>query len=1176
MKDSIHASDHSQASQPLRRSNNTFITAYLLLFLAVLAPTQVAAQNCGGNGQRACCVAEAPFGACMTGLLEIPGCVGDCQCSNNIFQSSSSCALPTSCGGLNERACCVGESGFGACQGGLVENAYPDAGYCTNLPGSQSSSVCLAPTSCGGSDERACCAGEQPFGACQVGLIEQPQANSGQCNNLAPGIESQGMCRTIETCGGDGQRACCAGEAGFGACSDGLAEISQANAGQCGNLAWGIQSNSVCQAVTSCGGQGERACCLGESGFGACQAGLVELPYPNAGYCANALDTQSNSICQEPTSCGGPNERACCAGEQPFGACEAGLVEEPLANTGQCSNLAPGIESQGICRTTTSCGADGERACCAGEQPFGACLAGHVEIPQANAGQCSNLAWGIQSDSVCQRVTSCGGTGERACCVNERPFGACQPGANEVPGCDGDCLCDTGLTANSTCVRATPCGGLGQRACCLGEGNACNVGNDEVPGCVGDCFCGPNAISGAVFATSSCGLMTEPSGGIKQISEPSVNCTDCDPEPQADLEFCSLQGFSDMHAHMFAHLAHGGAAFVGKPYDPNGGINEALKQDYGTDMNVVGAYEGGAPPAHVDDGLPPDCPDYLLNTGVCNGQVLWHGDHQILDDPTGTGSNDQPGSPLGAPLFNGWPTNQSAVHQQMYYKWLERAYRGGMRHMVMMAVHSEAMCEVSVQLAGVDCADSMGQIDLQIQAAYDFQDWLDAQSGGVGQGWFRIVDSPVEARRVILNGKLAVTIGIEVDNLFNCKATGACPNMPAHPELDTVQKAIDYYYDWGVRHIFPVHNFDNAFAGAALWLDPLAVGNRYIEYQWQTGQDCEITPGAGTGYGFRHDNVAIDFLRGLACAVSNGPIESCDLADIAPPYFTSTTCNTRGLTPAGVDLMQRLMAKGMLIDIDHMSSKALDESLDLATAQNSYPLVASHGQFFELHPQLYGDPTTPGVAGQAGRHERMRTREQLDRMRDLGGLVALLTLDGQQSLQHVPSTASGFPTVESDCRESTKNWIQGYQYAVEVMQGPVALGTDFNGVAAHTGPRFGSDGCGGEVGVVDLTASRKEERSAQERAGNQLVYPFTNQFGTFDRQVTGQQIYDFNTDGLAHIGLLPDMLADIKQLGMTDANMEPLYRSANRYLEVWETALGTTCDINDIESSDVIFMDSFE
>ncbi|MEZ5470367.1 MAG: membrane dipeptidase [Marinicella sp.] len=1157
------------------RSIKFFVVTIVGLYLSLLS-FQTVAQNCGDNGQRACCLFEAEFGACMAGLLEIPGCVGDCQCTNSAFQSSSSCVLPTSCGGLGERACCFGESGFGPCEAGLVENAQPNAGYCTNLPGTQSSSVCLAPTPCGGVDQRACCAGEAGFGACQSGLIEQPQANTGQCNNLAPGIESQGICRAIPPCGQAGQRACCAGEAPFGACVDGLAEISQANAGQCGNFAWGTQSSSICQAVTSCGGLGERACCLGESQFGACEAGLVENAQPNAGYCANALDTQSNSICLAPTPCGGPDQRACCAGEAGFGACQAGLVEEPIANTGQCNNLAPGIESQGICRAVTPCGSDGQRACCAGEAAFGACMAGHAEIPQANAGQCGNQAWGIQSNSVCQAVTPCGGPGQRACCVGEQAFGACLTGINEVPGCAGDCLCTTGVIANSTCVIPAPCGGLGERACCVGEGSACDAGLNEIPGCTGDCFCGPTATAAAVFSSSSCGLMAETTGEIKQIPEPDVNCTNCDPKPQADVAFCSLKGVSDMHAHMFAHLAHGGAAFVGKPYDAQGGINQALKQDYGTDMNVVGAYEGGAPPAHVADGLPPDCPDYLLGTGVCDGQVLWHGDHQPFDDPTGTGSNDQPGAPLGAPLFNGWPTHQSAVHQQMYYKWLERAYRGGLRHMVMMAVHSEAMCEVSVQLAGVDCADSMAQIDLQIQAAYDFQDWLDQEHGGAGEGWFRIVHTPVEARRVILQGKLAVTLGIEVDNLFNCKVSGPCPNMPAHPEINTVQQAVDYYYNWGVRHIFPVHNFDNAFSGAALWLDPLAVGNRYIEYQWQTGQDCATTPGAGSGYGFRHDNVAIDLLRALACAVSNGPLISCDLGDIAPPYNTDTSCNAQGLTPAGVDLIQRLMAKGMLIDIDHMSSKALDETLGLAIAENSYPLVASHGQFFDLHPQLYGDPTTPGVAGQAGRHERMRTPEQLEQMRQLGGLVALLTLDGQQTLQHAPSPGSGFPTIEADCRQSTKTWVQGYQYAVEAMQGPVAIGTDFNGVAAHTGPRFGSAGCGGEDGVVDLTASRKEERSAQERAGNQLIYPYTNEYGTFDRQITGQQTYDFNTDGLAHMGLLPDMLADVQRLGMSEANMEPLFRSANRYLEVWETALGTTCDINDIEPSDVIFEDSFE
>ncbi|MFK7888124.1 MAG: membrane dipeptidase [Gammaproteobacteria bacterium] len=819
-------------------------------------------------------------------------------------------------------------------------------------------------------------------------------------------------------------------------------------------------------------------------------------------------------------------------------------MEQPIANTGQCNNLAPGIESQGICRAVTPCGGNGQRACCAGEAAFGACTTGNVEIPQANAGQCGNLAWGTQSNSVCEAVTPCGGPGQRACCTGEAGFGACSAGVNEVAGCAGDCLCDTGEIANSTCVIATACGGIGQRACCAGEGAACNAGLDEIPGCTGDCFCGAAATPAAVFSSSSCGDMADASGGITQIAEPGVDCINCEPAPQPISDFCSVRGISDMHLHMFADLGHGGAAFIGKVYDPAGGVNEALKQDYGTSANVVGALEGGAPPARVDDGLPPDCPGYLLNTGVCDGQVLLHGDHLLFDDPTGTGSGDTPEAPLGSPLFNGWPDHSSTVHQQMYYKWIERAYRGGLRHMVLLAVHSEAFCEISVQVAGTNCADSMGAIDLQIQAAYDFQIWLDTQSGGPGQGWFRIVDTPTEARAAILQGKLAVTIGIEVDNLFNCKATGPCPNMPARPELNTVQKAIDFYYDWGVRHVFPVHNFDNAFAGAATWLDPLAVGNRYIEYEWQLTQDCATTPGFDAGYGFRHDNVTIDILRAAACAVSNGPLISCDLADISPPYAAPTTCNVSGLTPAGIDLIQRMMAKGMMIDIDHMSNFSLDQTIGLASP--NYPLVASHAQMFDL-------------VAQPGRHERMRTRAQLNSMRELGGMIG--SLDSPTTGQNTPAPSTGFPTIQNDCRSSTKAWVQAYQYAVEVMQAPVALGTDFNGVAAHTVPRFGGDGCGGETGgVVDLLSPNKDQRSAQERAGNQLIYPFTNEFGTFNRQVTGQQTYDYNTDGLAHIGLIPDFIADVKAVGMSDANLDPLYRSANRYLEVWEAARGEVCD----------------
>ena len=67
-----------------------------------------------------------------------------------------------------------------------------------------------------------------------------------------------------------------------------------------------------------------------------------------------------------------------------------------------------------------------------------------------------------------------------------------------------------------------------------------------------------------------------------------------------------------------------------------------------------------------------------------------------------------------------------------------------------------------------------------------------------------------------------------------------------------------------------------------------------------------------------------------------------------------------------------------------------------------------------------------------------------------------------------------------------------------------------------------------------------------------MAYPFTIPgFGTFDHQVSGQKIYDFNVDGLAHIGLFPDMVADLKNIGVTDDQLKPLFGSAQAYLNMW-------------------------
>ena len=45
--------------------------------------------------------------------------------------------------------------------------------------------------------------------------------------------------------------------------------------------------------------------------------------------------------------------------------------------------------------------------------------------------------------------------------------------------------------------------------------------------------------------------------------------------------------------------------------------------------------------------------------------------------------------------------------------------------------------------------------------------------------------------------------------------------------------------------------------------------------------------------------------------------------------------------------------------------------------------------------------------------------------------------------------------------------------------------------------------------------------------------------------------FDINLDGLAHYGLLPDFLQDMRNQGLAIEDFAPLFRSANDYVEVW-------------------------
>jgi hypothetical protein len=52
----------------------------------------------------------------------------------------------------------------------------------------------------------------------------------------------------------------------------------------------------------------------------------------------------------------------------------------------------------------------------------------------------------------------------------------------------------------------------------------------------------------------------------------------------------------------------------------------------------------------------------------------------------------------------------------------------------------------------------------------------------------------------------------------------------------------------------------------------------------------------------------------------------------------------------------------------------------------------------------------------------------------------------------------------------------------------------------------------------------------------------------------GRRTFDFNVDGLAHVGMLPDMIADFQAMGLSEDDLEPLLDSADGYLRMWEKA----------------------
>ena len=574
-------------------------------------------------------------------------------------------------------------------------------------------------------------------------------------------------------------------------------------------------------------------------------------------------------------------------------------------------------------------------------------------------------------------------------------------------------------------------------------------------------------------------------------------------------------GFADTHTHPFVDRAFGGRLFWGRPFGPMtsaladcGNVHQTRNLDAGA--VVVGVVLGGllGPAASL---LPVGGPVLSLGLGPLLGPILG-------DQASNALQVIHPGT-KGSPTFDSWPRFDTKVHQMMYESWLYRAYVGGLRLIVAHAINNETMCEGLKGIGNIASSrscDDMEAVSLQLQDARDMESFINNEcaSGDFvlgcvapSVGWFHVVTSSTEARQTINRGQLAVVLGIEVDHPFGCGRTRACSKTD-------VNNALQALYDSGVRHLFPIHLSDNPFGGMAFYADMFAASSQILNGTPVVATECPIDQIDGA-YTFHLTN-----------------------------FPQATTCNIQGLTDLGKYLVQNLANRHMIIDVDHMSRNSVQDTFTLLTPFQ-YPVISGHNTLMYLHQG-------------GGRTEAARTTEQVMTIKSLGGVISIGTGDvgtvkdvGLAAQSHIPH----------NCSNSSQTWFQSYVRAValtgESGGAAIALSTD-QGLTDMIGPRFK-----GSIGEA-CAGGDSSEADAQNPA-TRVRYPFlTLTPGTplpLKQSSVSGRTFDFNTEGMAHFGLFPDFVQDLRSQGVTDQELAPLFRSAEAYLQMWNRAEQTMVPI---------------
>jgi len=523
--------------------------------------------------------------------------------------------------------------------------------------------------------------------------------------------------------------------------------------------------------------------------------------------------------------------------------------------------------------------------------------------------------------------------------------------------------------------------------------------------------------------------------------------------PEIKRKLC---GWVDMHTHPMSYLGFGKKAMHGTPdigsLLPPGMIS--CKTREGERTSSIDEALGNCNPSHggkehtipfFNDGDTVNfCGNYkraaiinhALDSDFVHKTKNLHGDHQHE----------------GYPNLRYWPHQSSILHQQMWFEWVERAHQNGLRVIVALTVNSQLLAEV---LEADEPKDDATVADLQIDETIRF---VNRHSN-----FMEIARSANDLRRIISQGKLAVVLGMEIDNIGNFNRL----SRPLNEAI--VRRELLRLYERGIRYIFPIHLVDNDFGGSAVYevlfnmANKKSSGNYFeVETDRSTQADMALLPDIPKIF---RDHLFE--LSGLGVYPSYEDIEKGHV-------------NQKGLTNLGEFAIREMMRMGMLIDIDHMSQKTVNEVLSIAK-ENDYPVNSGHN----------------GVRPSSGGTERSLTASQYNTISDLGGLAGLGTADSDPF-----------------------NFIANYNLLYKAMKGKqIAIGSDANGF----------------------------ERLPRSTGRN-----YDNFYIGFSKCSTGNRTWDYQLEGVAHYGLMPDFFREISfQWGGEDI-INNLNKSSEYFAQMWE------------------------